>query len=213
MPCYSLDGVTPVVHPTAFVHPSAEIIGDVWIGAGCYVGPLASLRGDFGRIVVREGANVQDTCVMHAFPGKDCVVEVDGHIGHGAVLHGCTVGRNALVGMNSVVMDAAEIGESAIVAAGAFVRAGLKVPPRVLLMGTPAKVIRELSDEEVKWKSEGTGVYQSLALRCRTSLVPVQPLAADDEGRARFTTAQLHAGRANAQGGLQPLVELKKTSS
>jgi len=213
MPCYSLDGLSPVVHPSAFVHPSAELIGDVWVGANCYIGPLASLRGDFGRIVVRDGANVQDTCVLHAFPGKDCVVDVNGHIGHGAVLHGCTVGRNALVGMNSVVMDEVEIGEATIVAAGAFVRAGLKVPPRVLLVGTPAKVVRELSEDEVKWKSEGTAVYQALAQRCRASLVPVQPLTSDDENRRRYTEAELHAGRRGAQGGLKSLVELKRTSS
>jgi phenylacetic acid degradation protein len=213
MPCYSLDGLSPVVHPSAFIHPSAELIGDVWVGANCYIGPLASLRGDFGRIVVRDGANVQDTCVLHAFPGKDCVVDVNGHIGHGAVLHGCTVGRNALVGMNSVVMDEVEIGEATIVAAGAFVRAGLKVPSRVLLVGTPAKVVRELSDDEVKWKSEGTAVYQALAQRCRASLVPVQPLTSDDENRRRYTEAELHAGRRGAQGGLKSLVELKRTSS
>ncbi len=213
MPCCSLDGLSPVVHPSAFIHPSAELIGDVWVGANCYIGPLASLRGDFGRIVVRDGANVQDTCVLHAFPGKDCVVDVNGHIGHGAVLHGCTVGRNALVGMNSVVMDEVEIGEATIVAAGAFVRAGLKVPPRVLLVGTPAKVVRELSEDEVKWKSEGTAVYQALAQRCRASLVPVQPLTSDDENRRRYTEAELHAGRRGAQGGLKSLVELKRTSS
>jgi phenylacetic acid degradation protein len=210
MPCYSLDGLSPVVHPSAFVHPSAELIGDVWIGANVYIGPLASLRGDFGRIVVREGANVQDTCVMHAFPGKDCVVEVDGHIGHGAVLHGCTVGRNALVGMNSVVMDEVEIGESTIVAAGAFVRAGMKVPARSLLMGSPAKVVRELSDDEVRWKGQGTQVYQALARRCRASLVPVQPLTQADEGRPRFTPAQLTAGVSEAEMGLKPLVEVKR---
>jgi phenylacetic acid degradation protein len=210
MPCYSLDGLSPVVHSSAFVHPSAELIGDVWIGANVYIGPLASLRGDFGRIVVREGANVQDTCVMHAFPGKDCVVEVDGHIGHGAVLHGCTVGRNALVGMNSVVMDEVEIGESTIVAAGAFVRAGMKVPARSLLMGSPAKVVRELSDDEVRWKGQGTQVYQALARRCRASLVPVQPLTQADEGRPRFTPAQLTAGVSEAEMGLKPLVEVKR---
>lgn len=210
MPCYSLDGLSPVVHPSAFVHPSAELIGDVWIGANVYIGPLAGLRGDFGRIVVREGANVQDTCVMHAFPGKDCVVEVDGHIGHGAVLHGCTVGRNALVGMNSVVMDEVEIGESTIVAAGAFVRAGMKVPARSLLMGSPAKVVRELSDDEVRWKGQGTQVYQALARRCRASLVPVQPLTQADEGRPRFTPAQLTAGVSQAELGLKPLVEVKR---
>ena len=210
MPCYSLDGLSPVVHPTAFVHPSAELIGDVWVGAHCYIGPLASLRGDFGRIVVREGANVQDTCVLHAFPGKDCVVEVDGHIGHGAVLHGCTVGRNALVGMNAVVMDEVEVGESSIVAAGAFVRAGQKVPPRSLLVGSPAKVVRTLSDDEVRWKAQGTQVYQALARRCRASLVPVQPLTEADEDRERFTPAQLTAGAAGAEMGLKPLVEVKR---
>lgn len=210
MPCYALDGLSPVVHPSAFVHPSAELIGDVWVGANCYIGPLASLRGDFGRIVVRDGANVQDTCVLHAFPGKDCVVEVDGHIGHGAVLHGCIVGRNALVGMNAVVMDAAEVGESTIVAAAAFVRAGLKVPPRVLLVGSPAKVVRELSDDEVRWKSEGTRVYQALAQRCRSSLVPVQALSQADEQRPRFSTEQLQGGQADAGIGLQPLVDLKR---
>lgn len=236
MPCYALDGLSPVVHPTAFIHPSAELIGDVWIGAGCYIGPLASLRGDFGRIVVHDGANVQDSCVMHAFPGKDCVVEVDGHIGHGAILHGCTIGRNALVGMNSVVMDEAVVGASSIVAAGAFVRAGFQGPERSLLVGAPAKVVRSLSDEEVQWKSQGTGVYQALARRCRTSLVPVQPLAQADETRARFTTAQLMAEQGTAtppaaeraletgagtgtgtatetrpaHGGLQPLVALKR---
>ena len=211
MPCYALDGILPVAHPTAFIHPSAEIIGDVWIGAGCYIGPLASLRGDFGRIVVREGANVQDTCVMHAFPGKDCVVEVEGHIGHGAVLHGCTVGRNALVGMNAVVMDEVEVGESSIVAAAAFVRAGMKVPPRSLLVGSPARVVRELSEDEVRWKNQGTKVYQALARRCRASLVPTQALTEADPARQRFTPAQLTAGVSEAALGLKPLVEVKRS--
>ena len=210
MPCYALDGLVPVVHPTAFVHPSAELIGDVWVGANCYIGPLASLRGDFGRIVVHDGANVQDTCVMHAFPGKDCVVEVEGHIGHGAVLHGCTVGRNALVGMNAVVMDEVEIGESSIVAAAAFVRAGMKVPPRSLLVGSPARVVRELSEDEVRWKNQGTKVYQALARRCRASLVPTQALTEADPARPRFTPAQLTAGVSEAALGLKPLVEVKR---
>ena len=211
MPCYALDGLVPVVHPTAFVHPSAELIGDVWVGANCYIGPLASLRGDFGRIVVHDGANVQDTCVMHAFPGKDCVVEVEGHIGHGAVLHGCTVGRNALVGMNAVVMDEVEVGESSMVAAAAFVRAGMKVPPRSLLVGSPARVVRELSEDEVRWKNQGTKVYQALARRCRASLVPTQALTEADPARQRFTPAQLTAGVSEAALGLKPLVEVKRS--
>jgi phenylacetic acid degradation protein len=117
MPCYSLDGIVPVIDPSAFVHPTAVLIGDVIVGPGCYVGPCASLRGDFGRIVLEAGANVQDTCVIHGFPKQDTLVEENGHIGHGAILHSCVVRRDALVGMNAVVMDEAEIGAQAIVAA------------------------------------------------------------------------------------------------
>jgi phenylacetic acid degradation protein len=126
MPCYEIDGLRPVVHPEAYVHPTAVLIGDVIVAAGCYVGPACSLRGDFGRLMLETGANFQDTCVMHGFPDTDTVVEQDGHIGHGAVLHGCVVRRNAMVGMNAVVMDRAVVGDSAIVAACAFVKAGLE---------------------------------------------------------------------------------------
>jgi phenylacetic acid degradation protein len=143
---YSIEGVVPVIDPTAFVHPTAVLIGDVIIGPRCYVGPLACLRGDFGRLIMEEGANLQDTCVVHGFPGCDTVIEVDGHIGHGAVIHGARIGRNALVGMNAVVMDIAVIGESSIVAAMSFVKASMLVPPRSMVMGTPAKVTRTLSD-------------------------------------------------------------------
>src|SRR5580765_1531849 len=160
---YSIDGVTPVVDPTAYVHPSAVLIGDVIVGANCYIGPAACLRGDFGRLEIRAGANIQDTCVMHAFPGQDTIVEEGGHIGHGAVLHGCIVKRNALVGMNAVINDNAVIGESAIVAAMAFVKAGMVVPPRTLVAGVPAKVVRTLTDQELAWKVEGTHSYQELA--------------------------------------------------
>ena len=146
---YAIDGIVPVVDPTAFVHPTAVLIGEVIVGAGCYVGPCASLRGDFGRLVLEPGANLQDTCVMHGFPGTDTVVGEDGHIGHGAVLHGCKVGRNALIGMNAVIMDNAVIGESAMVAACAFVRAGVEIAARSLAAGMPARVIRNLSDEEI----------------------------------------------------------------
>src|SRR5699024_6826517 len=130
---YSIDGIVPVIHESAFVHPTAVIIGDVIIGPGVYVGPLASLRGDFGRIVMHEGSNIQDTCVVHGGPDSDTIIEVDGHIGHGAVLHGCTIKKNAMVGMNAVVMDGAVIGESSIVAAMAFVKAGMQVPARQLV--------------------------------------------------------------------------------
>ena len=186
MPVYSLEGLTPVVHPDAFVHETAVLIGDVMIGADCYIGPNASLRGDFGRIIVAQGANVQDTCVMHAFPGKDCIVERDGHIGHGAVLHGCRIGVNALVGMNAVVMDDAVIGESSIVAASAFVAAGFECAARSLVIGAPAKIKRELTDSEIEWKSLGTREYQQLVLRCQASLVRTEALTEAEADRARI---------------------------
>ncbi|PWU30605.1 phenylacetic acid degradation protein PaaY [Pseudomonas sp. RW407] len=186
MPCYSLEGLTPVVDPTAYVHPTAVLIGDVIVGPGCYVGPLAALRGDFGRIILEEGANLQDTCVMHGFPDSDTVVERNGHIGHGAVLHGCRIGADALVGMNAVVMDKAHIGERCIVAATAFVKAGFECPAQSLVMGSPATVRRELSEQEVAWKQRGTAEYQQLSRRCLASLVECQPLAAVEAGRPRL---------------------------
>jgi len=185
MPFYAIDGVVPVVDPSAYVHPTAVLIGDVIIGPRCYVGPLCSLRGDFGRLILEEGANIQDTCVMHGFPGTDTVVEVDGHIGHGAVLHGCRIGRNAMVGMNAVVMDGAVVGESAFVAAMAFVKANFQIPARHLAVGSPAKVLRELSAEEIAWKGIGTVEYQRLALRSAKSMVEVVPLSAPEPDRPR----------------------------
>lgn len=196
---YAIDGIVPVVDPTAFVHPTAVLIGEVIVGAGCYVGPCASLRGDFGRLVLEPGANLQDTCVMHGFPGTDTVVGEDGHIGHGAVLHGCNVGRNALIGMNAVIMDNAVIGESAMVAACAFVRAGVEIPARSLAAGMPARVIRNLSDEEIAWKIAGTHTYQDLTRRCLATLVECAPRAAAEPDRPRIHMP-----------GVIPLVELKK---
>lgn len=186
MPCYAIEGVIPVVDPSAYVHPTAVLIGDVIIGPECYVGPAACLRGDFGRIVLERGANVQDTCVIHGFPAHDTVVEENGHIGHGAILHSCTVRRDALVGMNAVVMDDAEVGAQAIVAACAFVRAGMKIPPRSLVAGVPAKIIRELSEQEIAWKLEGTLTYQDLTKRCLSSMVEVQALTAIEANRPQL---------------------------
>jgi phenylacetic acid degradation protein len=188
---YSINGVTPVVDPTAFVHPSAVLIGDVIVGPNCYVGPCASLRGDFGRIELRAGANLQDVCVMHGFPGTDTIVEEDGHIGHGAILHGCIVRRNALVGMNAVVNDNAEIGESAIIAAMAFVKARMVVPPRMLAAGIPARVVRELTDQEMAWKVDGTRGYQHLAQRSRETMLRTPPLAAVEADRKRLHLPEL----------------------
>ncbi|WP_288431042.1 phenylacetic acid degradation protein PaaY [uncultured Agrobacterium sp.] len=183
---YAYDDVVPVIHPDAFVHPAAVIIGDVIIGPACYVGPGAVLRGDFGRIVLERGSNVQETCVVHSFPNLEVIIEEDGHIGHGAVLHGCHIGRNAMIGMNAVVMDKAVIGENAIIAAMAFVKAGAEIPANSLAVGSPARVIRELSAEEIKWKREGTGVYQRLALEAKDKLKPVEPLTAIEPDRRRI---------------------------
>ena len=186
MPSYSIEGVIPVVDKSAYVHPTAVLIGDVIVGPDCYVGPNACLRGDFGRVVLKAGANLQDTCVIHGFPSDDTVVEENGHIGHGAVLHSCIVRRDALVGMNAVIMDEAEVGERSIVAACTFVPAGMKIAPAMLVAGIPAKVMRPLRDQEIAWKLEGTQTYQNLTKRCLASMREVEPLAAVEADRPRL---------------------------
>lgn len=191
MKVWAINGVTPVVDPTSFVHESAVLIGDVIVGPGCYVGPAASLRGDFGRIELRAGSNVQDACVMHGFPSTDTVVEDNGHIGHGAILHGCIVKANALIGMNAVINDNAVIGESAIVAAMAFVKAGMIVPPRTLVAGVPAKIVRELTEQELAWKIEGTQSYQELTRRSLATMTATEALEAVEPGRKRIDLPQL----------------------
>ena len=185
MPCYEFEGIRPVVDPTAYVHPDAVLIGDVIIGPRCFVGPGASLRGDIGRLRVMAGANVQDNCVLHTFPGRDVLIEEEGHVGHGAVLHGCTVRRGALVGICAVVMDDAEIGEESLVAAMAFVKAKTVVPPRTLVAGVPATVVRGLEPDEIDWKGQGTEIYQHLAERYRATAAVVEPLAAVEPDRKR----------------------------
>jgi phenylacetic acid degradation protein len=196
---YAIDGITPVVHPSAFVHPSAVLIGDVIVGARAYIGPCACLRGDFGRIVVEEGANIQDTCMLHGFPGKDTVVGAEATVGHGAVLHGCVVRRGALVGMNCVVNDNAEVGEDAVVAALAFVKAEDVVPARSLAVGIPAKVIRALSAQELRWKKDNMQLYQQLALRSAKTMQQVEALTEVEPNRKRIDIP-----------GSVPLSELKK---
>lgn len=175
-----------MVHPTAFVHPSAVIIGDVIIGEQVYIGPHASLRGDYGRLIVEAGANLQDGCIMHGYCDTDTVVRESGHIGHGAVLHGCIIGRDALVGTNSVIMDGAVIGEESIVAAMSFVKAGFIGAPRQLLVGSPARYLREVSEEELRWKRLNTREYQDLTGRCHASLREVQPLTEVEAHRPRL---------------------------
>jgi phenylacetic acid degradation protein len=196
---YSIDGIVPVVDPSAFVHPSAVLIGDVIVGARAYIGPAACLRGDFGRIVVEAGANIQDTCMLHGFPGKDTVVGADVTVGHGAVLHGCVVKRGALIGMNSVVNDYAEVGEDAVVAALAFVKAEARIPARSLVAGIPARVLRELSEQELRWKQDNVALYQQLAERGRQTMQEVEALTAVEPGRKRHDLP-----------GAIPLSEMKK---
>ncbi len=186
MTTYSLDGLTPVVDPSSFVHPQASLIGDVIVGPRCYIGPHASLRGDFGRIVLAAGCNVQDGCVLHCFPGKETRLEEDAHVGHGAVLHGCTIGRGALIGIGAIVMDDVVVEEEAFVGAGSFVRAGFVVPRRTLVTGIPARVVRTLKAEELAWKETGTREYQQLAARCLKDFRECPPLAAAEADRPSF---------------------------
>lgn len=186
MPIYALGDLVPVVDPTAFVHPTAVLIGDAIVGPDCYVGPGASMRGDFGRVQLERGANLQDNCVMHSFPGRVALVEENGHIGHGAILHGCRIGRDALVGMQATIMDDALIGEGAFVAAMSFVKSKEQVPPRVLVAGIPARVLRDLSEQELAWKKRGTEEYQELARRCLEGLRECAPLAAIEPNRPAF---------------------------
>lgn len=183
---YAFGACVPVIDPAAWVHPTAVLIGDVIIGPDCYVGPNASLRGDFGRIVMGRGANLQDNCVVHSHWAFDCLLEEDSHVGHGAVIHACHLGRDVLVGMNAVVMDEAHVGEGSIVAAMALVSMRQQIPPRSLVAGVPAKVIRAVDEAMLAQKRQGTALYQELARRCRDELRPVEPLAAVEDGRPRY---------------------------
>jgi phenylacetic acid degradation protein len=183
---YAIDGVAPVIDPAAFVHPDAVLIGDVVIGAGCYVGPCASLRGDFGRLMLEDGCNVQDNCTLHTMPGFDLVISRNGHIGHGAVIHSAHIGANAMIGMHSVIMDHATIGESSIVGAMSFVKTGATIPAKHLAAGVPARILRELTDDDLAMKIEATRQYQQLARRCLATLTPVEPLTEFDPNRKRL---------------------------
>lgn len=173
---YAFKGFIPVVHPTAFVHPQAVITGNVIIGRDVYVGPGAAIRGDWGGIILKDGCNVQENCTIHMFPGITITLHEGAHIGHGAIVHGATVGRNVLVGMNAVLMDEAQIGDESIIGALTFVNAGMKIPPRSLVVGNPAKIIKQVSDEMIAWKTKGTALYQQLPRECYDSLLPCQPL-------------------------------------
>jgi phenylacetic acid degradation protein len=173
---YEFDGFKPVIHESAFIHPNATVTGNVIIGRDVYVGPGAAIRGDWGGIVIEDGCNVQENCTVHMFPGVTVLLEESAHIGHGAVIHGARIGRNSLVGMNAVVMDNVVIGAECIIGALCFVPADMVIPPRKVVVGNPAKVIKDVSDEMIAWKSEGTRLYQSLPDLLRKTLKPVDPL-------------------------------------
>ncbi len=176
MAFYEFNGIRPVVHPSAFVHPQAAVTGSVVIGRDVYIGPGCALRGDWGTINIEDGCNVQENCTVHLFPGGTVLLKEGAHIGHGAIIHGATIGRNCLVGMNAVVMDDAELGDECIVGALAFIRQGERVEARSLIVGNPAKVIKPVSDEMLAWKAEGTRLYQALAAQCADTLKPCEPL-------------------------------------
>jgi phenylacetic acid degradation protein len=173
---YSFKGFIPVVHPSAFVHPQAAVTGNVIIGANVYVGPGAAIRGDWGGIVIEDGCNVQENCTIHMFPGITVTLREGAHIGHGAIIHGANIGRNVLVGMNSVLMDEAEIGDESIIGAMTFVAAKTVILPRSLVVGNPGKVIKQVSDDMIAWKTMGTKLYQALPADCHESLVACSPL-------------------------------------
>ncbi len=173
---YEFKGFVPVIHETAFIHPQATVTGNVIIGRDVYVGPGAAIRGDWGGVVIEDGCNVQENCTIHMFPGVTVRLHEAAHIGHGAIIHGATIGRNTLIGMNSVIMDEVEIGVECIVGALCFVKAGEKIPDRSLVVGNPGKIVKSVSDEMIAWKTKGTKLYQQLPAECYTSLRPCEPL-------------------------------------
>jgi phenylacetic acid degradation protein len=181
---FAFDDFIPVIHETAFVHPNATVTGNVVIGRDVYIGPGAAIRGDWGGIEIEDGCNVQENCTVHMFPGVTVVLERGAHIGHGAIVHGARIGENALVGMNAVIMDNAVVGAGCIVGALCFVPAGMEIPPRKVVVGNPARIVKDVSDEMLAWKTEGTALYQALPSRLHASLRAVAPLREVPAGRA-----------------------------
>jgi phenylacetic acid degradation protein/carnitine operon protein CaiE len=173
---YSFNGYIPVVHESSFVHPLAAVTGHVIIGRNCYIGPGAAIRGDWGKIIIEDGCNVQENCTIHMFPGLTVILKEAAHIGHGAIVHGAVIGKNSLIGMNAVIMDHVEIGDECIVGALSFVKENEKIPPRSLLAGHPAKIIKPVSDEMIAWKTQGTQLYQQLPAHMMKGWGPCEPL-------------------------------------
>jgi phenylacetic acid degradation protein/carnitine operon protein CaiE len=173
---FEFEGVKPVIHPSAFIHPNATVTGNVIIGKDVYVGPGAAIRGDWGEIIIEDGCNIQENCTIHMFPGTSVLLKEDAHIGHAAIIHGGTIGKNTLIGMNAVIMDEVIIGDACIIGSLAFVPAKMNIPDRSVAVGNPAKIIKEVSDKMIAWKSEGTKLYQQLPKRCHDTLKPCEPL-------------------------------------
>lgn len=198
---YEFQGYVPVVHPSAFVHPQAAVTGNVVIGRDVYVGPGAAIRGDWGGVVIEDGCNVQENCTVHMFPGVTVVLEESAHIGHGAIIHGARIGRNTLVGMNAVVMDNVDVGAECIIGALCFVPTEMKIPPRKVVVGNPAKIVKDVSDEMIAWKTEGTQLYQALPKQLYETLKAVEPLREVPDARQR------------SLGGGQPRAESREPTA
>ena len=173
---YAFNHHIPVVHPTAFVHPMATVTGNVIIGKQVYIGPGAALRGDWGKIIIEDGCNVQENCTIHMFPGVTVLLQQQAHIGHGAIIHGATIGRNCLVGMNAVIMDNVQLGNECIIGALTFVKADEIIPARSVVVGNPAKIVKQVTDEMLAWKTEGTLLYQQLPQQMHTTWQVCEPL-------------------------------------
>lgn len=173
---YQFRGFKPVIHKSSFIHPLAAVTGNVIIGKNCYIGPGAALRGDWGQIIIEDGSNVQENCVVHMFPGITVLLKEGAHIGHGAIIHGATIGKNCLIGMNAVIMDNVELGDECIVGALSFIKQDQKFPRRSMIIGNPGKIVKKVSDEMIAWKTEGTRIYQQLPIEMTKSWKSCGPL-------------------------------------
>lgn len=192
MSVYSFNGFIPVIKKSSFIHPKASVTGNVIIGENVYIGPGAAIRGDWGQIIIEDGCNVQENCTIHMFPGTTVTLKKGAHIGHGAIIHGGTIGENCLIGMNSVIMDDVIMGDECIIGALSFVPAKMQLPKRSLAVGNPAKIVKEVSDQMISWKTKGTELYQALPKECFDTLKEVEPLREIETDRpsqeAMFTT-------------------------
>ena len=182
---YEFNGYKPVVHESSFIHPLAAVTGNVIIGKNVYIGPGAALRGDWGQIIIENGCNVQENCTIHMFPGTTVLLKESAHIGHGAIIHGSTIGKNVLIGMNAVVMDNVIIGDNSIIGSLCFVPEGMQIPERKIVVGNPAKIVKDVSDEMIEWKSQGTLLYQQLPAECFSSLKLCEPLRVAEPKRPK----------------------------